>query len=209
MKHFSHRLATTLAGTLLAFASTAAQAALYELSWSWKWGDGRIVYEGGTPDGNPHPWQGSFVGAIQSYEVGAWEYFDQTRISGTGGSISVAATSSGTTVPCTFCGPSVLTFQFGSQTLPDPSAWQLSVVVPGSLYGGGDDLPPAFVSDELFGNLFLPSQGIQLGTISPNASVVNKLVTAVPEPETWLLMALGLAGLAARGRLRKSAPPTA
>jgi PEP-CTERM motif len=99
-----------------------------------------------------------------------------------------------------YCGPSVVTFQFGSLTLPDAEAWQVSLVIPGKLYGGGDGLPLAFGGEGITGSLYLPAEGIQLGTVSEITNVVSRIVKPVPEPETWLLMAVGLAGLAARRR---------
>ena len=197
-------MTAAVAGALLAIcAAGPAQAALYEMSWAWKWGQGRIVYDPSVPDSNPDPYQGTYIGAISSYDLSFWEILVPNHIVGNAGSIWVSAA----TLPCAppwfeNCERSVATYQFGTATVRDPAAWQMSLQIPDA-FDAGDSLPPAPETGwESLGDwLEKPAEGIRLYAIHPMTRLhFTPVPTPVPEPATGWLVVLGRAGLAVRRR---------
>ena len=205
------------AAALAALASPAcADPTLYELSWSYKWGTGDIVFNGSLPDSNPDPNRGDYFGSIVSYHLVAWTT-DPEPISLVGTSGAMSVQNQGPDVPA------LLTFQLGSAAPPfDPAGWRLSLLVPLVLGNFFDHLPtkpmqPGPCSSRPDTCDEASWYSFDDGSIAPNTpdgrtyipiletggspvalkALVTTVPPPVPEPATVVLLALGLAVLAA------------
>jgi hypothetical protein len=233
MKRIHRTRWALVAAAWMALASPAdAQTTLYELTWSYKWGSGDIIFDGSVPDSNPDPNRGDYFGTIVSYDLQArTDSYDAIHLVGTAGAISVQ--NPGPSDPNSECGGgdpyrcpgAALTFQLGTATPPyDPAGWQLSLVAPLELGNFFDHLPTdplqpgpcsgpntctEFTSHNFAGGALVPNTPdgrVYIPLLDPSVGVTFKLLasptTPVPEPATITLLGLGLAALAAAARKR-------
>ncbi len=189
---------------VIALASSAlwgahpARADIFSINWGYRWSGGEIRHDTSVADSDPSAARDVYTNSILDFDMQGLRISDFTfpRLQGAGGTIVVDNAVPGSGAADT------ITFLFGAPVPGDSAAYRLVATF-------DPEFPtPSHVIDQpwvagLSGMVYRGDQEFILG-MSPGYPTWHERVAApVPEPGTWALFGLGLAGItAARWRRR-------